>query len=132
MMNRTFATTFAVGIALVAIAVTGILYMQRGARIGLMGQVLKVRTASLDANSAIAVIDFRFANPSNVKFVVRNVYVFMEEDDGKQYQGQVASEGDAKRLFDAVPLLGQKFNETLIIRDQVAPHSTADRMVAVG
>ena len=130
-MNRTFMITFAVGIAAVAIVVSGILYMQRGARVGITGQILKVRTAALDENSSIAVIDFRFVNPSNVLFVVRDVAVQMEDNDGKRYAGQVASEMDAKRLFDAVPLLGQKFNDTLIIRDKIAARATADRMVAV-
>ena len=130
-MNRTFTITFAVGIVVMAIVVSGILYMQRGARIGISGEILKVRTAALDENSSVAVIDFRFANPSNVLFEVRSVTVLMEENDGKQYPGQVASELDAKRLFDALPLLGQKFNDTLKIRDEVPPHSTADRMVAV-
>src|SRR5215510_11830581 len=130
-MSKTFMIAFAVGIGLSAVIVTGIVYKQRGARVGLTGQVLKVRTAALDENSSIAVIDFRFTNPSNVRFDVRNVYVFLDDNDGKQYQGQVASEGDAKRLFDAVPLLGQKYNDTLKIRDQIAAQSTADRMVAV-
>ena len=130
-MTRTFTITFAVGIAVMAIVVSGILYMQRGARIGITGEILKVRTAALDENSSVVVIDFRFANPSNVLFEVRTVAVLMEESDGKQYPGQVASELDAKRLFDALPLLGQKFNDTLKIRDHVAARSTADRMVAV-
>src|SRR5688500_3579954 len=101
-MTRTFTITFAVGIAVMAIVVSGILFMQRGARIGITGEILKVRTAALDENSSVAAIDFRFANPSNVLFEVRSVAVLMEENDGKQYPGQVASELDAKRLFDAL------------------------------
>jgi len=130
-MNRTFAITFAVGIAVVVIGISGVLFMQRGARVGLTGQFLKVRTAALDENSSIAVIDFRFANPSDVLFVVRMVSCFMEENDGKQYEGKVAAEMDAQRLFEGLPLLGQKFNQTLMTKEAIAPRSTADRMVAV-
>src|SRR5437867_2142036 len=108
-MNRTSAITFAAGIAVVAIGITGVLFMQRGARVGLTGQFLKVRTAALDENSTVAVIDFRFANPSDVTFVVLTVSAFMEENDGKQYEGKVAAEMDAQRLFEGLPLLGQKF-----------------------
>jgi hypothetical protein len=129
-MNRTFAITFVVGIAVVAIAVAGVLLMQRGARIGLLGEVLKVRMAPLDENSSVAVIDFRVQNPSNVVFVVRSVKVLMEEKDGKLYESQVVSEMDAKRLFEGLPLLGQKFNETLLMNDKIAAHSSVDRMVA--
>jgi hypothetical protein len=129
-MNRTFAITFVVGIAVVAIAITGVLVMQRGARIGLTGGILKTRTAVLDENSSIAVIDFRFANPSNVIFVVRTVQVIMEDKDGVKYDGRVVSEMDAQRLFEGMPLLGQKFNQTLRTMEKIAPRSTEDRMVA--
>ena len=40
--------------------------------------MLKVRTAPLDETSSIAVVDFRFSNPSNVNFVVRTVTVVLE------------------------------------------------------
>ena len=129
-MKNRFAATFAIGIGIIAIVVVGILYMQRGARIGLAGSVLKVRTAPLDENSTIAVIDFRFANPGNVPFWVRTVSLVMEDKDGSQYEGKVISEGDAKRLFEALPLLGEKFNETLILRDKIPGHTSLDRMVA--
>jgi len=129
-MKNRFAATFAIGIGIIAIVVVGILYMQRGARIGLAGSMLKVRTAPLDENSTIAVIDFRFANPGNVPFWVRTVSLVMEDKDGSQYDGKVISEGDAKRLFEALPLLGEKFNETLILRDKIPGHTSLDRMVA--
>ena len=104
--------------------------MQRGARVGLTGSFLKVRTAPLDENSSIAVIDFRFGNPANVNFVVRSVTVVLEEKDGKQYEGRTISEMDAKRLFEGIPLLGQKFNDTLVMNDKIPAHSSEDRMIA--
>jgi hypothetical protein len=130
-MSRTFAITFGVGIAVVLIGITGVLFMQRGARVGLTGQFLKVRTAALDENSTVAVIDFRVNNPSDVLFVVKYASVFMEENDGKQYEGKVAAEIDAQRLFAGLPILGQKFNQTLVTRESIAAHGTVDRMVAV-
>jgi hypothetical protein len=130
-MSRTLAIAFGIGIAVVLIGITGVLYMQRGARVGLAGHFLKVRTAALDENSSVAVIDFRFENPSDVVFVVRDVACFMEENDGKQYEGKVAAEMDAQRLFEGLPLLGQKFNQTLMTKESIPPRSTADRMVAV-
>lgn len=130
MMKNPFTPTFAIGIGVIAIAVVGVLYMQRGARIGLAGTVLKVRTAPLDENSTIAVVDFRFANPSNVPFWVRTVSLVMEDKDGSQFEGKVISEIDAKRLFEAMPLLGQKYNDTLVLRDKIPGHTSEDRMVA--
>ena len=106
MQNR-FAAALAIGIALAGILVAAVLFMQRGARVRDTGAVLKVRTAPLDENSSVAVVDFRFANPANVNFVVRSVTVVLEEKDGKQYEGKTVSEMDAKRLFEGIPLLGK-------------------------
>jgi hypothetical protein len=130
-MSKNFLTAFLGGLALIAIAVTAMLYLNRGARIGLTGQILKVRTAPLDDNSSVAVLDFRVHNPASKNFVVRTVTVVMEEPDGKLTDGATVSESDAKSLFQYVPLLGQKFNNTLLMRDKVAPDATQDRMVAV-
>jgi hypothetical protein len=129
-MQKNFVVAFAVGIGLIAVIIGGVLIMQRGARVGLAGTFLKVRTAPLDENSSVAVIDFRFRNPGDVRFVVRTVTVVLDDADGKQYEGATVSETDAKRLFEAIPLLGQKYNDTLVTRDVVAAHAAEDRMVA--
>ncbi len=129
-MRNRFAATFAIGIATVLVIIGAILYMQRGARVGLTGQVLKVRTAPLDDHSSVAVVDFRFANPSYVRFVVRTVSVILEQPNGNQVEGSVVSEMDAQRLFEGLPLLGQKFNQTLIMQENIPAHSSEDRMVA--
>jgi hypothetical protein len=129
-MKDRFPATFGIGIVAIAIVVAGILYMQRGAHIGLTGNVVKVRVAPLDENSTVAAIDFRFTNPGNVPFWVRTVSLVMENKDGNQFEGKVVSEPDAKRLFEAMPLLGQKFSDTLVLRDKIPGHTSQDRMVA--
>jgi hypothetical protein len=129
-MSEGFPVAFGIGLAVIAMVVGGILFMQRGARIGLAGSILKVRTAPLDEQSSIAVIDFRFANPANVQFWVRTVSVILEDKSGNQFEGKVVSEMDARRLFEVMPLLGQKFNETLLTRDKIPGHTSEDRMVA--
>lgn len=129
-MRERFPATFGIGIVVIAIVVAGILYMQRGAHIDLVGNILKVRVAPLDENSTVAVIDFRFNNPGNVQFWVRTVSLVMENKDGNQFEGKVVSEMDAKRMFEGMPLLGQKFNDTLVLRDKIPGHTSEDRMVA--
>ena len=131
MKDRRFLMLFAIGIVVIAAAVAGILYMQRGSHVVLEGRFLKVRTAPLDDNSAVAVIDFRCTNPSNFPFMVRNVNVSMQDNSGATLEGSVVSEADTARLFAGVPLLGQKYNTTLIMRDRIAPRASQDRMVAV-
>ena len=129
-MKNQFVIAFGIGLACVGLVVAGVLLMQRGARIGLTGSVLKVRTAPLDDGSSVAVLDFRFSNPGNVLFVVRSVTVLLEEKDGKQYDGITVAEMDAKRLFEGIPLLGPKFTNTLVERDRIPGHTFQDRMVA--
>ena len=110
-MQKTFLAAFGIGLAIIALAVGGIFVMQRGDRIELPGKILKVRTAELDQDSSIAVIDFRITNPSNVQFEVRTVTVELEDASGKSYQGQSVSEMDAKRLFEALPVLTEEIRK---------------------
>ena len=119
-----------VGLLVVAGGVGGVLYMQRGAHLELKGSVLKVRSQAMDENSSVAVIDFRFVNPSNYPFVVKEVIVSMEDKDGKPLQGQPVSELDARRLFQYYPQLGQKYNDSLMMRDKIMGRQSMDRMIA--
>ena len=129
-MRNSFLVAFGIGLAIIALAVGGIFVMQRGDRIELPGKILKVRTAPLDEDSSIAVIDFCIANPSNILLEVRDVTVEMEDKQGKSYLGQSVSETDANRLFEGLPVLGPKFNPTLVLRDRIGSHGSADRMIA--
>ena len=78
-----------------------------------------MRTLPLDDNSTAAVLDFRLRNPSDYSFVVRKVDVTMVDASGQTQDGLVVAEVDAKRLFDYYPVLGQKFNQTLLIRTEI-------------
>jgi hypothetical protein len=122
------AKPFAVGLALVVIVVGAILFFKRG--IDPTGAILKVRTQALDEISSIAVVDFRVDNTSDTGLVIRNVSVMLEAKDGKKYPGTSVSEVDAQTLFKYYPVLGQKFNDTLRVRDKIAAHQTVDRMIA--
>jgi hypothetical protein len=84
----------------------------------------------MDQRSAVAIVDFRFVNPSDQMFQVRTVTVTIEDARGNLADGRVASELDAQRLFQFYPVLGQKFNDTLRARDKIAARQSMDRMVA--
>jgi hypothetical protein len=119
-----------IGIVVVAVVVAVVLYIQRGAHIELKGSIQKVRTLAMDDNSSVAILDFRFVNPSNYGFVVREVKVSLEDKQGRTLDGAVVSEMDAKRIFQYYPMLGQKYNETLLVRTKIGPRQAMDRMVA--
>lgn len=129
-MRNSLLIGMGVGVVVIAVLVAGVFYVQRGAHIEVKGRFLKVRTAPLDEHSSAAVVDFRFANPADYPFMVRSVTVVLEDKTGAQTEGSTIADSDTALLFTAVPLLGQKFNRTLIARDRLTPHETQDRMVA--
>lgn len=118
------------GLLVVAAGVGGVFYMQRGAHVELKGGVLKVRTQAMDEKSSVAVVDFRFVNPSNYPFVVKEVTVSIVDKDGKTLEGQPVSELDARRLFQYYPQLGQKYNDSLMMRDKIMGRQSMDRMIS--
>ncbi len=129
-MSRNFWIAFGGGICAIALAVAGILYMQRGSVIDMQAKILKVRTAALDENSSIAVLDFRLTNPSDLLLEVRQVEVDLVDSKGNRDTGDTISDGDAKRVFDAIPLLGPKYLESLSMRQRISAHTTADYMTS--
>jgi len=129
-MSRTLLITFGIGIAVVAIAVCAVVYTQRGGHVELSGKILKVRTAPLDEQSSAAVIDFRVTNASDYPYQVRGVTVVLESQNGAQAEGSTASEVDAQHLIAGLPLLGDKYNQSLMVRERVPAHTTLDRMIA--
>jgi hypothetical protein len=121
---------FGVGVVAVVIAVVVILTANKGAHLQLQGKILKVRTGALGEGNSIAVMDFRVDNPSDKPFVVRIVEISLEKKDGTMEDGVTVSKSDLKQLFQYNRFLGDQYNEGLGLQDRIAPHSTADRMVA--
>jgi hypothetical protein len=130
-MSKQFAIFFGVGVVVITIAVAMILSSTKGSHLVLNGKVLKVRTGALSDNDSIAVMDLRMENPSNLAFVVRQVEVTLEKRDGSMVDGLVVAKGDLKQLFQYNRFLGDQYNDSLTIKDQITPHATVDRMLAV-
>lgn len=119
-----------VGLAIVGAAVAWVFYAQRGAHLVLQGSVSKVRTVATDENSSVAIVDFRFVNVADYRWVIRKVDVSVTDAQGYTVPGSTVSEVDAARLFEYFPLLGPKYNDSLIARARLEPHQTIDRMIA--
>jgi hypothetical protein len=124
------ALVFGIGLAIVAVMIGLLLWTTRGSHIRLEGKIQKVRLLATDEKSAVVVVDFRFVNPADYPFVVRTVQVFAEMPNGERIEGMSVSDVDAKRMFDYYAELGPKYNESLMVRDKVAPGASLDRMVA--
>jgi hypothetical protein len=120
-----------IGLIVVAIAIVWIFYIQRGAHVELTGSILKVRTLALDEQSSAIILDFRVLNPSDYPFIVRKTSVYLTDPGGQTIEGEPISDVDANRLFQYFPMLGQKFNESLVDRTRISAHQSMDRMLAV-
>jgi len=129
MLSKNFLIALGIGLVCIVIAVCGVLFMQRGAHVGVDGEILKIRTTPIDENSTMVVLDFRVKNPSDYPFVARNVTAIYEDSSGARTEGLTAPEIDARHIFEVMPTLGQKYNQTMIERDKVSPHGQLDRMV---
>lgn len=127
---RRFLPFLGVGLAAVAALVAAVFYIQRGAHPELQGRIQKVRSLALPDSSTVVVADFRCTNVADYPFVVRRVDLLVETADGRLLEGSLVSEIDASRLFEYYPLLGPKYNPTLLPRTRIGPHQSLDRMVA--
>ncbi|MCC7175613.1 MAG: hypothetical protein IT159_10485 [Bryobacterales bacterium] len=130
-MRLRFLLYALIGLAAVAGVVAWVFHVQRGAHMRLEGSILKVRTLATDANSSVALIDFRVTNQADYTWMVRSVDVSVIDGQGYLVEGSTIADPDAARLFDYFPLLGQKFNDSLTMRSRILPHQTVDRMIGV-
>jgi len=129
-MNREFLRYAALGLLVAAALVAAVLYLNRGAHVVVKGSVQKVRTQAMDERSVVVVADFRFVNPSDYPLIVRDAKLMLEDAQGRRVEGMMVGEVDAERLFRYYPLLGPKYNRSLIARDRVEPREQMDRMIA--
>ena len=120
-----------IGLTVVAVVVGSSVYFAHQQRLHLSGQILKVRSQQLEPGASVVVIDFRIINPSQHQFKVNTVNVVLTDAAGKDVEGTPVAEVDAQRLFQYFPVLGQKFNPTLLTRDKVEGGQQVDRMIAV-
>ncbi len=119
-----------IGLVVIGIAVFTVLSSTKGAHLELKGQVIKARTGALDDAHSIAILDFRVNNPSDIPFVVRQVWVTVEKADGEKLRGDMVSKLDLSQVFQYNKFLGVQYNDALSIKDEVKPHGQIDRMVA--
>lgn len=112
-----------------AAAIIGVgLVMQWGKHLELDTKVMKVRSGAPTETATVVVLDVRLHNLSDRTWVVNEVQFTVDTADGKQIDGIAVAAMDLKRLFEALPLLGQSFNPLLKSRDRLTPKSMTDRM----
>jgi hypothetical protein len=130
-MNKQFLIFLGVGLVVIGAAIFFVFSSTKGNHLELKGEVLKIRTGALDEKTSAAILDVRLTNPSDVPFVVREVSVTVDGQDGQSASGSQISKTDLKQLFAYNRFLGDQYNDGLGIKDSIPAHATVDRMVAV-
>ena len=122
-MKDQFFSAFAIGLAVIAVAVGAVLYMQRGAHLDLTGPV-SVRIHPTDDNTSLAILNLHLTNPADYGFQIMNVTVTLETKNG-EFPTTIISRVDAQKLAEAIPEVGP-FHPTLYTKYTIPPHSTSD------
>jgi hypothetical protein len=129
-MDRRLLVFVAIGLGVVGLAIAALLFFTQGEVIQIRGSIQHVRWMAQADGTTLAVVDFRFHNPSNYEFRVDNVKMIVTKPHGQTVEGMTVAENDARRIFDYYPTLGQKFNQTLIPQTRINPKESLDRMLA--
>jgi len=115
---------------LVAGALWTVLSVNKSSHMVLEGKIQKVRLWALEENATAVIVDFRVTNPTDFKFMVREVRVVVDAG-GKVNEMEPVADVDAKAFFDGYPQIGEKYNDTLRMKSIVPSKGTQDYMVAV-
>jgi hypothetical protein len=122
-----------IGLAILAVVLAVIFFANRGSQIRLDGSIQQVRVQAMDSNSCVVIVDFRFINPADYPFVVRDATLHLSLDNGAPMRGAPVSIASAKQVFDYYskvnPDLGVQYNEIFRARDRVEPNESMDRMI---
>jgi hypothetical protein len=133
-MNKEILKMAGIGVAVVIVVVSAIWFGTLGSQIRLSGEIQQVRLLGMQDNSTIVIVDFRFVNPADYPFVVRDATVHLVDADGLSSKGTAIAAGDVQRIFDYYskedPDLGEAYNEVFKARDRVEPGENLDRMIA--
>ncbi len=129
-MDKTFGKILGVGLAVVIVIIAFVFFAKRDDHLAPTGTVLKERTIDLNETTSLLLLDIRMVNDSNVSMSLSNIAMSVDLKDGGTVDGHVLGKSDLMGTFGYFPLLGEKFNEALAVRDEIPPHSKVDRMIS--
>lgn len=130
-MNKQGLAAGLIAVAAVAAVLGVILFSTRHNKVEVKGQVLKARSHQLSPDRTVVLMDVRLENPSTQQFMVKQVEVYVDGADGKPVQADIFSDIDGQRVIDYYPVLGKKYNPSLIQRDKIPAGKSADRTLLI-
>jgi len=129
MPSKSLWISAGIGLLIVVALISAGLYLSRDSHVELVGAIQKVRTGKLDEQRSVVVLDFRVTNPSAYPFQIKDMELELTSGE-KVIAGRFIPETDTKNLFLGVPELGEKYNPSFRIKEQVGKKETVDRMLA--
>src|SRR5450631_1305544 len=130
-MSKAFVAAFGVAVAVIGVLLWFGFSTTAGNHLAPTGAIGKVRTVKASDNLTYMVIDFNVKNDSDRDMIVRSVEATIDGGDGNTVSGTPVAASDVANAFQAYPVLGEKYNEVLKVRDTVPAHQSIDRMVGV-
>ena len=98
-----------------AVIITALLYLAGENRMAkLHGEITSVRILGVERRAAVAIVDFRATNLSDVLFVAGNRKVVVIGEHGEWHEGIISSSFDLKQLFKYFPALGAMSHEPYV------------------
>lgn len=96
----------------------------------LSGTITKVRTLGVEPKAAVAIVDFRATNNSEVLFMSGERRVTVIGRHGIKYDGRISSAFDLSQLFKYFPALGAMTHEPYIKGIKLKPGQSIVGMLA--
>ena len=119
-----------VGLSGVAVIIA-LLYFAGENRIAkLHGEITSVRSLGVEKRAAVAIVDFRAANLSDVLFVAGDRKVGVIDKHGEWHEGIISSSFDLKQLFKYFPALGVMSHEPYVEGIRLKPGQSVAGMLA--
>ena len=130
-MSKAFLVTFGVAAVGIGVLVWAGFIGTKGNHLEPTGKIGKLRIQDAGDNVAIVIADFSIVNDSDRVMQVRSIEASLEMPDGAVAAASQVPSPDVPKIFKAFPLLGEQFNEPLHLREEIPPHKTVDRMLAL-
>lgn len=127
-MSKNLLIALGVGLLAVGLIVATFFKSTEEMRLTLEAELRKVRIVETSPETAMAMVDFRLQNKSNVPFVLRDAHIVLVKADGTEVEGETQPRATVNRIFDFIPQAGGKINEVLIPGDKIGPNALIDRM----
>ena len=130
-MSKAFLAAFGAAIVVIAVLIWFGFSTTAGNHLAPTGAIGKVRTVKASDDLTYMVIDFNVKNDSDRDMIVRSMEATIDGGDGNTVTGTPVAASDVENAFQSYPLLGERYNEVLKVRDTVPAHQLVDRMVGL-